>query len=96
MSRITLGDVTSIFNDFASLTHVKIRGTSQLEMLPVVHYGLKSLSVESSCLPSKFLSGLVRSTLPALTDLDLQLGKFGELPPGASAYNVYDLVCIDK
>jgi hypothetical protein len=74
ISWIEQSDVTALLAAFPALTHLGIRGGTQLEFPPVTHTSLRALTIESGGLPAEALRGVLGSELPALERLDLWLG----------------------
>ncbi|WP_323746423.1 STM4015 family protein [Catenulispora pinisilvae] len=59
---------------FPNLIEFGLRGTSRLEMEPLVHDRLRELTIQTGGLPPRVVRAVGRSKLPALTGLDLYLG----------------------
>ncbi|MFD4294407.1 STM4015 family protein [Rhodococcus sp. NPDC058532] len=74
ISWIVQSDVTALLTAFPRLEHLGVRGGNQLELSPVRHQHLRSLTIESGGLPGDVVRAVAASDLPALTDLELWLG----------------------
>ncbi|MBL1291977.1 STM4015 family protein [Streptomyces sp. NPDC057067] len=74
ISWIEQSDVTALLTAFPALTHLGVRGGTDLEFPPVKHGALRELTIESGGLPAVALRGVLDSELPALESLDLWLG----------------------
>ena len=59
---------------FPQLQALRIRGSTSLQLPPVVHAGLRQLVIESGGLPLEIAQSLAQSQLPALEHLELWLG----------------------
>jgi Leucine Rich repeat len=60
---------------FPKLQALRIRGSTSLELPPIVHGGLRELIIESGGLPQEIAQSLAKSELPALEHLELWLGS---------------------
>ncbi|MFJ8749322.1 STM4015 family protein [Streptomyces sp. NPDC102441] len=74
ISWIEQSDVTALLTAFPALTHLGVRGGTDLVFPPVKHENLRELTIESGGLPAEALRGVLDSELPALERLDLWLG----------------------
>ncbi|MFE9728761.1 STM4015 family protein [Streptomyces sp. NPDC005794] len=74
ISWIEQSDVTALLSAFPDLTHLGVRGGTDLIFPPVKHASLCALTIESGGLPAEALRGVLDSELPALERLDLWLG----------------------
>ncbi|MBM7442988.1 STM4015 family protein [Streptomyces sp. HB132] len=74
ISWIEQSDVTALLDAFPDLTHLGVRGGTDLIFPPVKHESLRGLVVESGGLPAEALRGMLGSELPALERLELWLG----------------------
>ncbi|MFC9944982.1 STM4015 family protein [Streptomyces pratensis] len=74
ISWIQQSDVTALLTAFPDLTHLGVRGGTDLTFPPVKHESLRGLVVESGGLPAEALRGILDSELPALERLELWLG----------------------
>ena len=76
---------------FPNLVEFGLRGTSGLEMEPLVHDRLRELTIQTGGLPPQVVRAVGRSKLPALTGLDLYLGTemYGG---GADAEDLADIL----
>ncbi|GAA4484157.1 STM4015 family protein [Rhodococcus olei] len=74
ISWIVQSDVTGLLSAFPQLTHLGVRGGTQLALHPVRHENLRSLVIESGGLPADVVRAVAASDLPGLTDLELWLG----------------------
>lgn len=74
ISWIEQSDVTVLLTAFPALTHLGVRGGTDLVFPPVKHGALRELTFESGGLPAQALRGVLDSELPALEHLELWLG----------------------
>ncbi|MEU0132868.1 STM4015 family protein [Streptomyces sp. NPDC006296] len=74
ISWIEQSDVTVLLSAFPELTHLGVRGGTDLVFPAVKHDSLRELVIESGGLPSQALRGVLDSEFPALEHLDLWLG----------------------
>jgi hypothetical protein len=74
VSWIEQADPGPLLAAFPNLLEFGMRGTSQLEMEPLVHDRLRELTIQTGGLPPGVVRAVGRSKLPALTGLDLYLG----------------------
>ncbi|MEV5161657.1 STM4015 family protein [Streptomyces sp. NPDC053728] len=74
ISWIEQSDVTALLTAFPALTHLGVRGGTELEFPPIRHEALRELTIESGGLPAEAVRGVLDSELPALERLDLWLG----------------------
>ncbi|MCJ8273712.1 MAG: hypothetical protein MJK04_30480, partial [Psychrosphaera sp.] len=77
VSWILHGSYQGLWSAYPQLTHLQIRGASELVLGNINHQNLQTLIIESGGLSSKNLSQVANATLPALTRLDLWLGDEG-------------------
>lgn len=71
---IQCGGYNALLDAFPMLQVLRIRGSTQLELKPIVHEFLEEFAVECGGLPSAIVDALAGSTLPALRGLELWLG----------------------
>ena len=84
-----VGDITSEENEmswiiqtayapllaaFPQLESLRIRGSDRLDIAPIQHAHLAELAIETGGMPSKIVTAIAKSTLPALKHLELWLG----------------------
>ncbi|MFE4454778.1 STM4015 family protein [Streptomyces sp. NPDC056796] len=74
ISWIEQSDVTALLTAFPDLTHLGVRGGTDLEFPPVEHGSLRELVIESGGLPAQAVRGVLDSGFPALERLELWLG----------------------
>ncbi|MFC6595925.1 STM4015 family protein [Kitasatospora paranensis] len=74
ISWLQMCDITPALDAFPRLERLVVRGGDGLELRPVRHGRLRSLTFESGGLPAPVVRALGESDLPALTDLDVWLG----------------------
>lgn len=74
ISWINLCDVTGLLEAFPRLEHFRSRGGGSLELRPIEHAHLKSLTFEASNLPRAVVRAVGESRLPALEHLEIWLG----------------------
>lgn len=76
---------------FPNLIEFGMRGTSSLQMEPLVHDRLQELTIQTGGLPPGIVRAIGRSKLPALTGLDLYLGT-EHYEGGADAEDLADIL----
>lgn len=74
ISWIVQCDYAPLLKAFPKLQELRIRGATSLEFPAVTHTGLRTLAIECGGLPSGVCQALARSSLPALTTLELWVG----------------------
>jgi hypothetical protein len=75
VSWMKVGDVSLLLDAYPDLEVLRVRGCGEeLEFRPVTHARLRSLAFESGGLSREVVGAVLRSRLPALTDLELWLG----------------------
>lgn len=74
MSWIIQTDYRSVLEAFPALESLRIRGSGGLQIPPFEHASLRELAIESGGLPSRIVTAIAKSTLPALRHLELWLG----------------------
>ncbi|GAA3517669.1 hypothetical protein FHR32_000859 [Streptosporangium album] len=67
-------DLTPVAERFPLLERLEVRGKQGLELRPFHHAVLKTLRLESCCLPSDVMQAVAASDLPVLERLDVWLG----------------------
>ena len=88
-NQVYVGDITSEENEmswiiqtgyapllaaFPQLESLRIRGSDRLDIAPIQHAHLAELAIETGGMPSKIVTAIAKSTLPALKHLELWLG----------------------
>lgn len=77
ISWIKQTDYTPLLNAFPKLRELCIRGSSDLELSSFNHDHLEKLTIQCGGLPVEIVNALEKSSLPALTHLELWLGTEG-------------------
>lgn len=75
ISWIRQGDLSPIFAAYEKLEHAAVRGGNGLRFGALENKHLKQLTIESGGLWDETVDDICRSSLPALTHLDLWIGK---------------------
>ncbi|MEV4483078.1 STM4015 family protein [Micromonospora coxensis] len=74
VSWMRVGDVSPLLDAYPHLEVLRVRGGEDFSFSPVRHAQLRELVVESGGLSREFVTAVLDSDLPALTDLELWLG----------------------